>query len=543
MSKIFLTPLIILTLFAYANAEELTEMTTKPTSVSLFKNGLGYFIREGEIPLKTGWVQARPLPVPVLGTFLLTTEKGLSEVIATKMTVTENVEAINMMEILRANIGKEVELTTYETTLKGIILSVPENRITEPISPNIYGSYPTIIPSELIFLRTAKKTIALAPSRIIQIDFPEDKMNSNYSKTKEATRLKLHFENAPVKAPVRISYLQKGITWIPSYVIDIEDEKDEKKAKITMTARVINEIEDLENVEMNFVTGFPHFMFSEVISPLSLQTDLTSFLASLNGGTGNYDYGVFGQRRSEISFNYMANVNMDMWEAYDTQEIAGSYQEDLFFYKQENITLKKGECGYYTLLATKTVPYRHIYEWKIADTIDDDYNYYDEYNTQSSKEEIWHSIELENQTNIPWTTASATTVKGDNILGQDILNYTPVKGKNNVKITRSTDIKAERNEYEIKREENNKKIRGYYYDLITVKGELKVTNYKSDDITLNITKHLTGSVISKSDDGEMKLVAEGLKAINSNSVLEWEIELKAGKNKTIIYQYQVYIQH
>ena len=543
MNKLLLTLLILLTFSTIINAEELTEMTTKPTTVSLFKNGLGYFIREGEIPLKTGWVQARPLPVPVLGTFLLTTEKGLSEVIATKMTVTENVEAINMMEILRANIGKEVELTTYETTLKGIILSVPENRITEPISPNIYGSYPTIIPSELIFLRTAKKTIALAPSRIIQIDFPEDKMNSNYSKTKEATRLKLHFENAPVKAPVRISYLQKGITWIPSYVIDIEDEKDEKKAKITMTARVINEIEDLENVEMNFVTGFPHFMFSEVISPLSLQTDLTSFLASLNGGTGNYDYGVFGQRRSEISFNYMANVNMDMWEAYDTQEIAGSYQEDLFFYKQENITLKKGECGYYTLLATKTVPYRHIYEWKIADTIDDDYNYYDEYNTQSSKEEIWHSIELENQTNIPWTTASATTVKGDNILGQDILNYTPVKGKNNVKITRSTDIKAERNEYEIKREENNKKIRGYYYDLITVKGELKVTNYKSDDITLNITKHLTGSVISKSDDGEMKLVAEGLKAINSNSVLEWEIELKAGKNKTIIYQYQVYIQH
>ncbi len=543
MNKLLLTLLILLTFSTIINAEELTEMTTKPTTVSLFKNGLGYFIREGEIPLKTGWVQARPLPVPVLGTFLLTTEKGLSEVIATKMTVTENVEAINMMEILRANIGKEVELTTYETTLKGIILSVPENRITEPISPNIYGSYPTIIPSELIFLRTAKKTIALAPSRIIQIDFPEDKMNSNYSKTKEATRLKLHFKKAPIKAPVRISYLQKGITWIPSYVIDIEDEKDEKKAKITMTARVINEIEDLENVEMNFVTGFPHFMFSEVISPLSLQTDLTSFLASLNGGTGNYDYGVFGQRRSEISFNYMANVNMDMWEAYDTQEIAGSYQEDLFFYKQENITLKKGECGYYTLLATKTVPYRHIYEWKIADTIDDDYNYYDEYNTQSSKEEIWHSIELENQTNIPWTTASATTVKGDNILGQDILNYTPVKGKNNVKITRSTDIKAERNEYEIKREENNKKIRGYYYDLITVKGELKVTNYKSDDITLNITKHLTGSVISKSDDGEMKLVAEGLKAINSNSVLEWEIELKAGKNKTIIYQYQVYIQH
>ncbi len=307
-----------------------------------------------------------------------------------------------------------------------------------------------------------------------------------------------------------------------------------------MTARVINEIEDLEDVEMNFVTGFPHFMFSEVISPISLKTNLASFLSSLAGNTNRSRHSSSVVMQQAVMSNVYSMDTPAAIPDYSSQEMAGSYQEDLFFYKQENITLKKGECGYYTLIETE-IPYKHIYEWKIADTINNDY--YNESSASSSKEEIWHSIKIENKTQMPLTTAAATTVKGDNILGQDILYYTSPNGETNVKITRSTDVKAERNEYETKREENKKKIRGYYYDLITVRGELKVINYKSKDITLNIIKHLTGTIISKSDRGEVKLVAEGLRAVNSNSVIEWEIELKAGEDKTITYQYQVYIRH
>ena len=37
------------------------------------------------------------------------------------------------------------------------------------------------------------------------------------------------------------------------------------------------------------------------------------------------------------------------------------------------------------------------------------------------------------------------------------------------------------------------------------------------------------------------MAAEGLKAVNSNSIIKWEIDLKSGKDHTITYEYEVYI--
>ena len=51
---------------------------------------------------------------------------------------------------------------------------------------------------------------------------------------------------------------------------------------------------------------------------------------------------------------------------------------------------------------------------------------------EPEQQEVWHCIRLDNVMNLPWTTAPAEIVKDGVILGQDTLNFTPVKEKGKV---------------------------------------------------------------------------------------------------------------
>ena len=78
------------------------------------------------------------------------------------------------------------------------------------------------------------------------------------------------------------------------------------------------------------------------------------------------------------------------------------------------------------------------------------------------------------------------TVKAGNILGQDTLRYTAVGAKATVRITRALDVQGEQNEYEVGRERNSAQFYGSSYDKVTVRGELRVTNFKREPLKLEI---------------------------------------------------------
>lgn len=127
-------------------------------------------------------------------------------------------------------------------------------------------------------------------------------------------------------------------------------------------------------------------------------------------------------------------------------------------------------------------------------------------------------------------------------LAQDIINYTPKGTKTDLKLTVATDIKTDRHEYEIDRQ---RQVRLYNdsYDLVTIKGDLYIRNCKTKDVTMEIKKGLTGEIIEVSHKGKTEKTAEGLKGVNYNSFISWEIPLKAGEESNITYKYKVYITH
>ncbi|MFH0965330.1 MAG: hypothetical protein V2A58_15120, partial [Planctomycetota bacterium] len=128
------------------------------------------------------------------------------------------------------------------------------------------------------------------------------------------------------------------------------------------------------------------------------------------------------------------------------------------------------------------------------------------------------------------------------ILGQDVLGFTPASAKTTVKITQTTSVKPEQVEYEVERERDAVQHYGYHYDRITIKGELRVTNYLAKAIKLEVRKALSGELTETTPKAEVKRLAKGLARMNPALELVWEIGLEAGGGAEIGYTYKVLVR-
>jgi len=222
-----------------------------------------------------------------------------------------------------------------------------------------------------------------------------------------------------------------------------------------------------------------------------------------------------------------------MFSVFPAAEFEGQTREELFFYEHKGVTLRKGERGYYPLY-TSEVPYQHLYEWKIGNTLSRPA-------TESKPEEVWHSIRLSNTGTIPWTTAPATVTQRGEILGQDVIYYASPGSKTTVRITQAVDIRAEQTEYEVSRQRGASTFDSRRYDLVEVRGKLKAANYKNKDVTLSITKSIEGEVVKTAPQAKMELTARGLKQVNPNCVLTWELPIRSRDKIEIEYSYKLYV--
>jgi hypothetical protein len=237
-----------------------------------------------------------------------------------------------------------------------------------------------------------------------------------------------------------------------------------------------------------------------------------------------------------------AYVQEDIFPVVPTSAAEGQTREELFFYEQKSVTLKKEQRGYYPLFTVDS-PYEHVYEWKIADMLDRDERYRSgEGREMESPEEVWHSVRLTNTGNIPWTTSPAMTMQQGQVLGQDLLFYTSPGSKTTVKITQAVDIKAEQAEHEVERKRNAAQFYNSNYDLVTVRGQLKLANFKNKEVKLYITKDLSGQVLKTTPEAKVDQIAKGLKKVNPHSQLCWELPIKARDKIEIEYQYNVYVR-
>ncbi|WP_338793639.1 hypothetical protein [Bernardetia sp. MNP-M8] len=516
----------------------------KGQRVAVFKNGTGFFFnpmslkaeKDGE---QKGKFIIKSLPQALFGTFwFYTNGKPISSLKSYESEEsTESKKSTSLPEMLYGNVGQTVELTLKGNT---------ENQ-TE-----IVGKIQDVnLQSGMIFLETTKPKVgfmAISMNEIKSISFTK-KPNTDYSPTEKQRIIEVEIDNASSQENVEMAYLQRGIGWLPSYLVHL---KDDKKAQIVLRAELVNDAEDIKDATLSLVVGVPNFKYDKLVSPFVSNQSLESFLNQLNGSGNNLYRRQQGAMSNMITTQSMNYESMDMdvvGGGGNTDEIETQSQEDLFFYTRKGVSLPKGGRALYSLF-NEEVDYKHIYEVELPQN--NGYNVvYKQENEQ--KNDVYHSLELKNTTGFPWTTGTAmvtqprktkegtvSTTAEPQVLSQDMLKYTAKTSKTMLRLTVAPDIMVKDNEQETDRETDIKKKK-IVYDLVTATATIEVKNYKDKEINLKVSRTIIGEMLKTDSDWETKK-RPNYYAINPVNDVTWELKLAKGESKTITYSYQFYVR-
>lgn len=510
-----------------------TTVQPKIVAASMFKNG--YVVVQREIPTPSaGDYYFDTAPQAALGTLWFLGSEGtvVNTVETTTQSSEETSNASSLNQILNLNVGHTVTLTVHGPldkveTLTGKIL---------------------VVTGTLLILQS-DKTQTIDTATVLAVSAPNGELV--YSSTSKMSKRVLHLAVSGKPGHVIMMSLERGMTWVPGYAIDL---MDGKKLSITVKATVMNDLEDLKGADARFVTGFPNVPFSHYFEPLTSGTSLDTFISMIGGAQvgGQLNGGMVGQnggftnRAGELRGLNNQNSGRvtgtaDGFEDLMPTPVAGERLEDLFFYHQPALTLPKGERAYYTLLHSE-VPYSDVYTWDVADT-SSRVRYANDQGNSVEIPEIWHAIQFKNNTEHPFTTAAATTFRGNQLIGQDMLTYVPAGGEAEVKLTRALDLSASSAEEETQRERGViKRQNGTpVMDLVTVKGTIQVLNLKSEPVTLRIRRNVVGKFIEAEGTPTVVATSPNLRELNATTKMTWKPTITGHGKLLLHYTYSAFV--
>lgn len=270
-----------------------TPVQTRVKRVGLFKNGLGFFVREGTLTGDAANVLLGPFAAPSHGTFWVSgpASAGLESVVSREVTVKEETPAATILELLRANVGRDAIIgQPYESgSMVGTILGYAPDRHPTLPAPGPYQMGPSARPDyqecagpgEYMLFKGPLGTIVINPSQYSRVQFTSPDFATSYPREVKKVEVEAAF-SAPKKGDwLSVSYLAKGITWAPSYVVDISPPKE---AQLSASAMIVNEAESLDGAHVDLITGFPNLAFADVVSPIAKKEGLAAFLNAVTRG-------------------------------------------------------------------------------------------------------------------------------------------------------------------------------------------------------------------------------------------------------------------
>jgi hypothetical protein len=467
-------------------------------------------------------------------------------------TVDELAPVSGLDELLRLNPGSKVVLHVAGTApgeqavVSGVVQpSLVTRADLEPASPYFmdfrrppdrpyYYGYPSPPqPASIVLVKTDQGMVALGPGAIQRANFLSDPICVTTNREKRPS-IRMELAEPAGGEKISVSYLARGITWVPSYRIDLSEDK---AARFSAQAQILNEMADLDEVQVELVTGFPNIQFPELPNPVAMSQTLAEFLRALAAGRAEGRERGSMMQQQALAMNDVGFSSAPL-PAYSTASTAQA-AEDLFLYPVPKVSLKRGETATLPLF-TAEMPYRHLYTWKIGDQLDGERAR--PLGEGTSAEEVWHVCRLVNAAKMPLTTAAAEFVKDGQFVGQDTCFYTVPGAEASIRINRAMNVQAEQAELEVVRKRNAENFYGLSYDLVKLTGELKVRNRLDKAIDLEITKELSGEVLEKSGEPTDVQTVRGLKQVNPKHQLTWTVNLPAGQEEKITYSYQLHVR-
>jgi hypothetical protein len=494
--------------------------TSRVTAASLFKNGYAVVMREIDVPA-AGDVVLAELPQSALGTLWISATPGvqLTEVVKTSEPTTDQRDAANLDEVLTANVGKAVRI--------GISI---DNVVTTQLPSRVVIGKLLSATGQVVLVQTEKETLAFNKGVINSVSNAQGDLAYKITTkgSMDVLRIKLG-SNTPGK--IFLIGLERGITWAPAYLVDISDANN---LTLLAKATVLDDLTKLNDADLKFVTGFPNIPWLGFLDPLLSGHSVDQFDSMLSS------VGLQPQNMMRNSQATGLNLKADeVAAAFNPTGAGGIQAEDLFFYMQPHVTLKKGDRAYYILFTAKS-PYQHLYTLDLPDSVLNNVEYRP---IPDSPPDVWHSLTFKNSSGQPLTTAPATVYKGGELMGQDTLNYSSVNGDVLLRMSKALDVHADQTEEELSRDRGSLRLpnNGTVYDLVKLKGTISLENFKKESVSMKITKELTGEVTT-SDGAKVTKIAKGLQEVNPREHLVWTPKIGAGQKLLLTYTYQLYVR-
>ncbi len=479
----------------------------KVTSMAVFKNGLGFFLREGPVTLRDGWCVAGEVPPAHFGTLAIYSH-----------------DKDEVVDVIGSGPGEIVEFDGTDAP-------------KDPASKRSRLELSRYLKLQLTY--THKDTERTAAGKLISIGLEFVVLESDgqsYAVPLEGIRkmqilerpVRVHVAGSgpqpPAKTTLGMAYLRKGVTWIPEYTLKVLDDTN---AELTLRGTLINEAEDLIHCDVNFVVGVPHFLHTDYLAPVAVgqairtigaavaprevMTQMMNRAALANDTTvGVVDRPVGGPGRDVR--DVLGNL----------PQMEGAGAADFTVYTKKDLTVRRGEKAIVTLFVKK-IKYSHLYRWP-------------------APEPLQHFLVLHNQTDTAWTTGPCLAVSQGSPLSEDLLKYVPKGGQGELPVTTAINVAQDQKESEVDRKlKAHEPSHQFFVDLVTLEGELKMRNFEKTAITVIVTAPVAGKPLSASHDGLVSLKTTKLQLLERAGTVQWKLKLEPGETKAVTYRYERYV--
>jgi hypothetical protein len=315
--------------------------------------------------------------------------------------------------------------------------------------------------------------------------------------------------HSPGAAEVGMVYLQRGLRWIPSYHVEIDGKGT---AHIKLQATLVNELVDLENVTAHLVVGVPQFTFANTPDPISMQSTVAQLSSAFqtNSQTANAFSNILTQQRAMVvrhSEFSDQGTTIDLGPSIDGAE----GQEDLFVFSLEGVTLAEGD-RMVVPISEFEIPYHDIFvlELPYGPPAEARIRFQNQQQRELARilnaPTVNHVIRLDNTSANPLTTAPAVILQDGRLLAQSLMTYTAIGASSDVRLTTAVDVDGSVVDVETKRTPDALISRGHHLDRIDMEGKVRLANYRSTDIKLEVRRFVLGNVTTADHKGSVQHV-------------------------------------
>lgn len=516
----------ILLLAAPMSAADEIPTKSQITSADLFKNGLA--VVKCEVTLKKpGTYLLADAPRPVHGTFWV--ESAVPVEAALKLVDVE----VPAVEAVPGNLQDDLagqKVTVFfkgdkRPPLAGTVLKL------KPAKPEEGTS------SRFLILQTAKGRTYIEATEVASVEA------EGVGDTIKRRQPRLFLTLSPTdKAETRVvlHYLTHGLSWAPSYKIDISDPKT---LLLEQHAVIRNELTNLKEADVRLISGYPSVQFAHVNSLLSPRTSLAAFFNELSSGGGR-------SRHDGMSNTINLQMAMGNWGAAPDQALGAiptGEGVDLHYQPVGKRTIAEGESQALSVSRGKA-DYERVVEWMVPDNRNEHGQYHHTGRVEEDNENdtAWDALKFKNPLTFPMTTGPAMVTSGGQFNGQRTSFWVNAGEETVLRVGKAFSIRTRAVEHEVidkgaGRDRDIVWIGGRQYRKGTVAGELSLSNNRKESVKVLIRRRFSGELVEAEGSPKASLREEGVFSINQRNELAWSLSLKSGEEKILKYSYTVLV--